>query len=345
MPKIKTMRHFAEVITNNALARHPHAMAQADDFIKDKASFGSMWPDWCYLPMAATYSILTKGVDVDRAQTVLGYEGGTDELSVLTAALIWTRFKMVYRFDQSLSDELSEQVITGDMPIELLRRMPEPCVFIESQSSILGREHAGFFAWLENDTGESGGTGAELRLLYASPDGSVFPYPVMLRGTIDSSIESLSKSAMKRGGLSSFSIPKSISDSLRLSLSAALNKILYLCSEAPDVDGEVAWTPQDSRRMLGGKLPNRATKWDVGFRIGSALRKARAEYRESNDSYEDKEYSSPRPHIRRAHWHHYWAGSERTADRRLVLKWLPPIPVGTFDGADIPVVIRPVEKD
>jgi hypothetical protein len=184
-----------------------------------------------------------------------------------------------------------------------------------------------------------------LRLLYASPDGSVFPYPVMLRGTIDSSIESLSKSAMKRGGLSPLNIPKSISDSLRISLSAALNKILYLCSESPDVDGEIAWTSRESRPTLGGKFPNRATKWDVGFRIGSALRKARAEYRESNDSYEDKEYSSPRPHIRRAHWHHYWVGSERTADRRLVLKWLPPIPVGTFDGADIPVVIRPVEKD
>ncbi|EMO24671.1 hypothetical protein LEP1GSC170_1243 [Leptospira interrogans serovar Bataviae str. HAI135] len=31
------------------------------------------------------------------------------------------------------------------------------------------------------------------------------------------------------------------------------------------------------------------------------------------------------PHIRRAHWHHFWAGSNE--ERKLILRWLPPIPV------------------
>lgn len=38
--------------------------------------------------------------------------------------------------------------------------------------------------------------------------------------------------------------------------------------------------------------------------------------------------SSAKSYARRAHWHHYWIGSERRGDRRLELRWLPPIPVG-----------------
>lgn len=38
--------------------------------------------------------------------------------------------------------------------------------------------------------------------------------------------------------------------------------------------------------------------------------------------------SSAKSYVRRAHWHHYWIGSERRGDKRLELRWLPPIPVG-----------------
>jgi len=38
--------------------------------------------------------------------------------------------------------------------------------------------------------------------------------------------------------------------------------------------------------------------------------------------------ASAKSYVRRAHWHHYWVGSEKRGDKRLELRWLPPIPVG-----------------
>ena len=38
-------------------------------------------------------------------------------------------------------------------------------------------------------------------------------------------------------------------------------------------------------------------------------------------------------HIHRAHWHHYWVGSERRGDRHVGLRWMPPVQVGGATAA------------
>lgn len=39
--------------------------------------------------------------------------------------------------------------------------------------------------------------------------------------------------------------------------------------------------------------------------------------------HESSSVGSPkRPHVRRGHWHHYWAGKKD--DRQVILKWQPP---------------------
>lgn len=45
-------------------------------------------------------------------------------------------------------------------------------------------------------------------------------------------------------------------------------------------------------------------------------------------------------HIRRAHWHSYWVGS--VDDKKINVKWLPPIAVNLDDDA-LPAVVRKVE--
>lgn len=39
--------------------------------------------------------------------------------------------------------------------------------------------------------------------------------------------------------------------------------------------------------------------------------------------------SKKTPHVRRAHWHHFWIGSEKAGNRKLVIRWLPPIAIGS----------------
>lgn len=52
----------------------------------------------------------------------------------------------------------------------------------------------------------------------------------------------------------------------------------------------------------------------VGWDLGEALERAQLPGE-----------GSVRPHLRRAHWHHYWVGQGRT---RLELRWIHPVLVG-----------------
>ena len=54
-------------------------------------------------------------------------------------------------------------------------------------------------------------------------------------------------------------------------------------------------------------------------------------------------HASPRPHIRRAHWHSFWVGKKDQPDARSVtLKWLPPIPVNVPGVEDLTTTVRDV---
>ena len=48
---------------------------------------------------------------------------------------------------------------------------------------------------------------------------------------------------------------------------------------------------------------------------------------------------SPRPHMRRAHYHHFWTGPH-DGERKLIVRWLPPIPVNWKDDTELPTVIH-----
>jgi hypothetical protein len=43
------------------------------------------------------------------------------------------------------------------------------------------------------------------------------------------------------------------------------------------------------------------------------------------------------PHVRAAHWHHFWKGP-RDGARELVLRWLPPILVKMDEAPDLATV-------
>ena len=51
-------------------------------------------------------------------------------------------------------------------------------------------------------------------------------------------------------------------------------------------------------------------------------------------------HASPRPHMRRAHWHLYWTGTGRAVPR---VKWIAPVFV-RGEGADTPVVTHTVKE-
>ena len=79
--------------------------------------------------------------------------------------------------------------------------------------------------------------------------------------------------------------------------------------------------------------PDKPRIWHIGEEIGRTIRM----YREQSS----RQYQgSPRPHMRRAHWHGFWSGTIKSKEgvepipREFNLRWLPPIPVAMNDEGD-----------
>jgi hypothetical protein len=126
--------------------------------------------------------------------------------------------------------------------------------------------------------------------------------------------------------------------------------LLYLCSANNDIrdskgTNRLPKRPKAQKTKDGLKLfpPDAPTTWEVGYRIGAAIRKAQQHHQEQ-EAQDPSTHSSPRPHIRRAHWHSFWSGSlKNPQERKLNVKWMPPIPVALKDLDDLIPTIHPVK--
>lgn len=117
------------------------------------------------------------------------------------------------------------------------------------------------------------------------------------------------------------------------------NIVAYICSINSEINTSyrppAAYKPkQQSKRRI-----STATWHEVGFRLGASIR---AYQRYQNLSEHSDSQRQVRPHMRRAHWHHYWTGP-RVGPRKLVLKWIAPVLVGTDNAASLSATGHMVE--
>lgn len=105
-------------------------------------------------------------------------------------------------------------------------------------------------------------------------------------------------------------------------LSAALPFAYYLASQNADI--RPVKSGKGTRFLRKNGTPLRIQTWDVGFRVGCTVAQMYRSDRSGEMENPQKllRASSRRPHIRRAHWHHYWTGKGRSV---LVVRWLLPI--------------------
>ena len=317
--------------------RYPNAWDIYDQFRQDrgKASLPN-WPDWCYCPMAAAYAVISGGGDLD------GDYSGIRDVQTLAALAAWRMTQGIYRFDPAVSSAIKKTPITT-IPVEILYHLPEWCVYVE-ESHELG---CGFFAHLEWDAS----TGRpELRFLFDIPDQEPQGLSLHLdQPTLDQAVQALveeSRRQVVRSGHTHMAatVPADIIDTLAESITPFLNLVLYLCTVNADFGGSRQPTkPQAKRTKRGWRLfpPEQPTIWDVGSRIGAALRAARITQSETPNETNagDSGRARPRAHVRRAHWHTYLTGEGKTNP---ILKWLPPIPVNVADINDLAVTTHTV---
>jgi len=128
---------------------------------------------------------------------------------------------------------------------------------------------------------------------------------------------------VSRAGLKPLARNETTGRELAKMIQPFLSLLLYLCSDESDMKGPRASVPQrpkakKTRKGLRLFPAEKPTIWHVGETVGQMLREARSGVSTSG--------FSPRPHIRRPHWHGYWT-SPLDGDRHFGYKWLPAIMV------------------
>lgn len=300
---------------------------EALDACREAKAEGEMdWPDYCHLPIGAAHTAL---VDMYG----LSNEQAAQLCAELTACYTWRQSRVIYNFDPDLAEALAAQAEsmedTDVLPVELLLHLPYSCIYIKAPG-VLDEHLDGCFVWIEHDINREA---PELRVQCVL-DGYEYSVPLVLHlvsGTILDCIQDTNTEIAKH--TDNPEMQASGVEDIRMLLTA-IQLLLYLVSD----NAEVEETPRLARKR-GNGAPSRSQDEDkmsnvqandVGFRIGSAIRASR--YASHKGTGKAK-----RPHSRRGHWHHYWAGAQGTPERRLILKWTAPTFVHGVNGEEITV--------
>jgi hypothetical protein len=300
------------------------------------------WPPEVFLPLeAAGRIVLERGRAAGQSvQSPGDLVRPAAELQVFAA---WRMTKGIYRFDPDLAAALMATEITGDIPAEPLARLPEWCVYVETpglDTPLLGGGTTpvhGVFALLDGTA-----QGARLLTMALDTDAQLAMTHLALGLPLAESLarrEAQWRENCRRGIATEWHAGAEAAAAALLT--KVLGLLLYLCSEAPEIDGSGhPGNPAPKRTKEGWRLfaADQSRTWDVGVRIGAALRLAREEPRSGEPG--GGSHAGPRPHLRRAHWHTYRVGKGRT---EAVLRWLPPIPVNLEAGEALPAVVHPVK--
>lgn len=310
--------------------RYPDAWKQVDSFRLRRGTDVPSWPEWCYVPIAATLAIVDTAPPGQDRLTV------AHEAAVLAALAAWRIGQGIYRWHPALAAAVADTPMDVPLPIEALRRLPEWGIYhalLPGVLALYGAPVHGVFAHLEWDAHTEG---AELRLVFDTEQ-RLAPVPLPLGGaTVADALAALYTSAERQAG-QAFA---PVDPATRAAVQGAVALTLYLAAEDADIAGqEPAGNPAPvaTRRGLRVFPRDRARTWDVGWRVGAAL--AAGAHRDAADP--GGQHASPRAHLRRAHWHAYWTGP-RTAPQTRRLRWVHPVLVG--GDADRPAVIHPVDS-
>ena len=324
--------------------RYPDAWKRADEIRKAERE---NWPKCYYLPMDYWWTIARSHWPNQKATP----EGVVD-FGRLAALGAWRVTQGIYRFDPDLYAALIATPLTGDLPDDLLYRLPEWCVYLETPGLTFDeRPLLGVYAHLNPGYDQNP---PELRLLLDSEtDMRLFPIPVLLgQGSLLDAMKAMidrvrrqTDDAVKQGMINE--IEESNQNDAR-DLTPIMSLLLYLCADEADYVRSpgakiVRSKPFSKQRIV--IIPENVRIWEVGERIGAALRQAKADADADADAAsmpdDTTPHQRPRPHLRRAHWHGYWTGPKE-GERKFILKWIAPVLVNA-NSTELPTVIHLVK--
>lgn len=308
------------------------------------------WPEWCWLPVAcarewALRRAVAGGAGASPAelerwiQTAPDRERGMVNMAgeLLAAATTWRVTRGIYRFHPELRQALLRTPVEEVAP-EVLLRLPEWCVYVDLDGGeqIPSGRWVGFYAHLDWHPSEDWPT---LRVVLAVER----PVPqrlVWLPSSLPLRHRTLSEARSElRLEVAGSKYSEETEAEWSTAILVCLPLLLYLASEEAEIRDrrDAGRRPERRRPERDGGGPN---WWEVGYRVGTVLGRAREPVSEGPTDATVGALRSPAPHVRRAHYHLYWTGPGRREPR---IRWLHPILVGDREGHELPPTIHRVE--
>lgn len=297
-----------------------------------------------------------------RAQATMTIPQFQNMLTTFHTLATWRISQGIYRFDPDVYASVIDSALECEIPSDLLMRLPERSVFVETPDLIFTFTNGvqtpieGVWARIESITGTDEHFLVLQPLLQSeTQDRFLHAVRMPIAGRIDQLDNSTLENTASIHALSGRAVNK---DEIRQAQRRVdvwsrpvLNLLLYLAAENSEIgnDGERPVIPMPKMTKKGPRHfpPSLPKRWDVGVRLGAALRNAR----QTATSASNGSMSQKRAHIRRAHWHGVRVGPTKrpdgelipTNERRFELRWVPPIFVKVQSVDDLPATIRPVD--
>lgn len=296
---------------------YPNAWKMLNEFRADRGKGLPKWPAWCFLPMAGWYAIVCDGNKISMLGPDL-----VGDVSKLAAIGTWRYSQGIYRVDSDLLNALTDTTVKGELPSEVLYRLPEWCLYFETPGQQwLDDKLYGFWVHLEWDANTER---SELRFLLDC-DSDLIPVPLhMGNWTVTEAVDRAVSEAAKHAAILKSKLGEGLVEKMSEQINPLVSIVLYICSEEPEIDndrepGTSPARPHPKKTKQGWKLfpPDKPKFWSVGNEIGKKLREA---------SVGEENSGARRAHMRRGHWHGYWTGP-LDSKRKFIYKWLHPMVV------------------
>ena len=366
-PQFQRKTHRASTILKSALAiTSPALLNQVDAGRRARGKDAPPdWPAACFVPSRFLAAHASAG---DRL-----------EPQALSSLLAWRMGQGIYRFDASLAGVLDDSDIDAELPWDVLLHLPEWGVYIETSGRQCdGQPLHGFFASIDvgemdpevrlnlvldmctnpkrPDDPESGLVTIPIPLLHGKS------LPACLDAYLASRKDALANDPVARAMLPQLDPPMTIEELVASICSMTATEVLplvslllYLCDRNSDMTrrGKVdrPTIPRPKKTRGGWQLfpASGPREWDVGVRMGAALRAATTGDAPVSDA-EASGTGSKRAHVRRAHFHTFLSGPMKDQDgepipaslRRREVRWMPPIPINVESLDELPSVIHRV---
>ena len=305
-------------------------------------------------------SIWTKLIDEDgEVNSLLCKEYADknfpDTAGMIYALALWRQHKIIYEFDSEIAKILKDMGTVDDtIPCEAITHLPYNGIYVQlppKTFSFVNKQPKseiyveGFFFSI--DTKISSVLKKELKIKeevfsLASFD-MFFDNKMMMSLGIP-----LSEDFTLKTGFEYMNSAHIGNESMIKMCNELLQLVLYLSAVNADVeeDSEQKEIRERAERKKSEHSEREQTeptkkedvsykelqKWNVGYRYGKAVKRARqAERKKRNTDDTEQErsvhqgsHSRKRTHARKGHFHHFWTGS-RKGERQLILKWVSPI--------------------